>query len=268
MNIPFFILALSFLPFFEARNQVANFVYAPPADGTSVKPERPSLIVRDTCPGCEGEGRLVLVEPNHGQANGRLGGGKKIRKECPLCRGSKKIEAFMNPAELSLQVAKDRVAFAAEHQGKGDIAVGEAFVPNAKYRELDKATLKLVDEAFGDPCRKCNWTGLEACRECHGNGTVKCTNSDCKGGWAVVKTTTEKTVTKSGGSSGSFGSRGGFRSSGGSRRTHRKETTVNVSPCPTCGGAKFLPCHECSGRRAHPCKKCNGLGVKVKGGSL
>ena len=60
-------------------------------------------------------------------------------------------------------------------------------------------------------------------------------------------------------------SNGGFRSSGGSRRTTRKETKVNVSPCPVCGGTKFIVCPECGGRRAHPCSKCNGLGIKTKG---
>ena len=48
----------------------------------------------------------------------------------------------MNPSELALQVASDRAAFAAEHQGRGEIAVGEAFVPNEKYDSLDKERLK------------------------------------------------------------------------------------------------------------------------------
>jgi hypothetical protein len=38
-----------------------------------------------------------------------------------------------------------------------------------------------------------------------------------------------------------------------------------VSPCPVCGGTKFIVCPECGGRRAHPCSKCNGLGIKTKG---
>lgn len=267
MNLYALVLAVSFLPFFESRNQVANFVYDPPADGKSVIPEKPSLYVRENCPGCEGEGKLEMEEPNHGQAKGRLGGGRKIRKKCPLCNGAKKITSFMKPSELMLQVSRDLTEFCAIHQGKGDISVGNAFVPNAKYRELDKKTLKLVKEAFGEPCRKCKWTGIEACRECRGNGIVKCTDSDCKGGWAVVKTTTEKTIVKSGGSSSGRNSCG-FRSRGGSRRTSRKETTVNVSLCSVCGGARFVPCPECNGRRANPCKKCGGLGMKTKGGSL
>lgn len=264
MTIAAALLAISFLQFFEARNQVANFVITPPPEGTSVKPELPDLVVRDKCPGCEGKGDLVLEEPDYGQSKGRLGPPKKVKKPCPLCNGKGKIQAFMNPSELTLQIATDRAAFAAEHQGRGEIPVGEAFVPNAKYSELSKEQRKLVAEAFGHPCKKCNWTGLEPCKKCGGNGMVRCTNSDCKGGWQVVKTTTESSISKSGGSLGGCRSSGGFRSSG-SRRTSRKESNVNVSPCPVCGGARFTVCPDCGGRRANPCTKCNGLGIKKKG---
>ena len=265
MNFLTVILAVSFLPFFEARNQVANFVITPPPEGTSVKPELPDLVVREKCPACEGKGDLVLEEPDYGQAKGRLGPARKVKRQCQLCGGKGRIQAFMNPAELALQVSADRAAFAAEHQGKGEIAVGEAFVPNAKYEEIGKERRKLVEDAFGHPCKKCNWTGIEACTKCHGNGTLRCTNTDCKSGWQVVKMTTESSISKSGSSSGGIRSNGGFRSSGGSRRTTRKETKVNVSPCPVCGGTKFIVCPECGGRRAHPCSKCNGLGIKTKG---
>ena len=266
VNLSIAIVAVSFLPFFEARNQVANFVIDPPPEGKSVKPALPNLTVTETCPGCDGKGELVLEEPDYGQAKGRLGPAKKTRKKCPLCGGRGKMQAFMNPSSLALQVASDRAAFAAEHQGRGEIAVGEAFVPNEKYNSLDKERLKLVEAAFGHPCKKCNWTGLEPCRKCSGSGLVKCSNSDCKGGWAVVKTTTESSVRKSGSSSNGIRSNnGGLRSRSGSRSTVRKETKINVSPCPVCGGAKQLSCPDCGGRRAHPCPKCNGLGIKTKG---
>ena len=141
MNISIAIIAVSFLPFFEARNQVANFVFDPPPEGKTVKPTLPNLTVTETCPGCDGKGELVLEEPDYGQAKGRLGPAKKTRKQCPLCNGKGKRQAFMNPSELALQVSADRAAFAAEHQGRGEIAVGDAFVPNAKYSELGKDRL-------------------------------------------------------------------------------------------------------------------------------
>ena len=125
MNLSIAIIAVSFLPFFEARNQVANFVIDPPPEGKSVKPALPGLTVTETCPGCDGKGELVLEEPDYGQAKGRLGPAKKTRKKCPLCGGRGKMQSFMNPSELALQVASDRAAFAAEHQGRGEIAVGQ-----------------------------------------------------------------------------------------------------------------------------------------------
>lgn len=265
MNILAAILAVSFLQFFEARNQIANFVITPPPAGTSVKPERPDLIVHDNCQGCDGKGKLVLEEPDYGQSKGRLGPGKKVRRKCPLCSGRGEVRAFMKPSELALFVAQDRASFAAEHQGRGEIAVGEAFVPNDKYNSLDKERKKLVENAYGHPCKKCVWTGIEACKKCKGNGILRCDNSDCKNGWQVVKTTTESTISKSGNSSSGFRSNCGFRSRSGSRRTTRKETKINVSVCPTCEGTNFIQCPECNGRRAHPCSKCNGLGIRKKG---
>lgn len=267
MNCITVLLAVSFLQFFEERNQVANFVIAPPAEGAAaVKPELPDLVVRDACEACDGKGFLVLEEPDYGQAKGRIGVAKKVRRNCPLCSGKGRVQAYMNPAELARQVAADRASFAAEHQGRGEIAVGEAFVPGADYAKLDKDRRKLVENAYGYPCRTCNWTGIEACRKCGGNGMTRCTNSDCKGGWAVVKTTTETTVSKTGSRSGSFQTNsGGFRSTSGSRRTNRKETKVTVTPCPECEGSQFIVCPDCAGRRAHPCAKCKGLGTRPKG---
>ncbi len=275
MNILAAVLAISFLQFFEARNQVANFVIDPPPEGTSVKPELPDFTVTEACPGCDGKGDLVLVEPNYGQATGRIGKARKERRKCPICKGKGKIQTLMNPSEILLQVAADRNAFESEHQGKGEIAVGEAFVPHETYEGLSKEKRKLVDNAFGRPCKKCNWTGLEACRKCKGKGVVQCTNSDCKGGWIVTKNTTSTSVTRSGSSSvsvktssccGSKSSRGSRSSSvSAPRRTTRSDTQITVSPCPVCGGATITPCPECGGRRANPCKKCMGLGIKRKG---
>lgn len=236
MNALAAMLAISFLQFFEARNQIANFVVTPPSEGTGVRPELPDLVVSDKCPGCDGRGRLVLEEPDYGQFKGRIGSRKKVRRECPLCGGKGKTKAFMNPAMLALQVAEDRAAFAAEHQGRGEIAVGEAFVPSDKYDGLSRERRKLVEDAYGRPCKKCNWTGIEACRKCRGNGVVRCTGSDCRDGWLVVMPST----------------------------AHRA-TTPSVSACPTCGGIGLTACPECGGRRANPCSKCGGLGIKRKG---
>ncbi len=259
------LLAVSFLNYFEDRNKVANFVIEPPQEGQEVKPEKPDLMIRMKCPACAGEGELRLEEPNFGQANGRLGGARKIRKTCPLCKGYKRVEGFMPPADLTIQVARDREEFASRHQAKGEIPVGQAFVPNAIYETLDKKKIRLVEAAYGRSCKKCNWTGLEACKGCRGDGLVKCSEDECKGGFLVTKTTIEKTRTRSG-SSFSNGncsrSRSGIGS--GSRRTSYKETKVTVQVCPTCGGGKQVVCPECGGRRAHPCKKCSGLGIQQK----
>ena len=263
MNTLIAVIAVSFLPFFEARNKVANFVVDPPKKGEETAGAKlPSLVVMETCPACEGKKTLTLVEPDYGQAKGRIGSGRTLRRDCPICRAKGKIRAYMNPNDLSRQISADRSAFAAAHQGRGEIAVGEAFVPNDRYATLDKDRIKLVDNAFGRPCKACKWTGIEACAKCKGFGVVKCANSDCKGGWSVVKTTTESSVSKSG--SSAYGRHcGGFYSSG-SRTKRHKDTKISVTPCPDCNGARFTICPECGGMRAHPCRKCGGIGMKPK----
>ena len=266
MNLLPILAALTFLPYFEARNQVANFVLTPPAEGAEeVRPVKPELEVKAVCPACEGKGELILVEPDFGQRTGRLGAPKKTKVQCALCKGRGRFQSFADPADLTVQVAKDREAFAANHQGKGEIAVGQAFVPNADFNdEANKKKLKLVEEAFGKPCPKCEWTGITACRKCHGHGYLECPEDDCKGGFLVSKVTTEKSYSRSGGSGGY--NRGSL--SGGSRKTTKKETKVTVQVCPTCGGAKMIVCPECNGRKATPCKSCSGLGFKQKARSL
>lgn len=265
------VLAVSFLPFFEAKNTVANYLVTPPPAGQTVTCERPAFQTREICPACEGKGEIMLQEQNYGQANGRLGAAQKKRVKCAVCKGQKRFDTFMAPSELTLQVAQDREKFAAEHQGRGEIPVGQAFIPQAEYEAIkkDRQKLKLIEESYGRPCQTCYWTGVEACKKCDGRGVLPCPNDDCKGGWAVVKTTTSFTRTKSGGSNLRGGyNRGGFSGSSGSRRVSRKEEKVNVNICPECDGAAMILCPECQGRRAKPCRKCNGLGTKQKGSGL
>ncbi|MGN0842851.1 MAG: hypothetical protein ACI4QF_06245 [Kiritimatiellia bacterium] len=271
MNTSVFLLALSFLPFFEARNQAANFIIAPPAEGVEAKAEKPDMTGYTICPACVGKRELLLEEPDFGQHDGRLlGGSKKKRKKCPLCKGEGRFASFMDPADIALQIARDHETFVAEHRGKGELSVGEAFVPHDAYESLDRNKKKMIEEAFGKACTKCNWSGIEACKKCSGRGVLPCPEDDCKNGFLVTKTTTEKTRRRSGGLSGNNGynRNSGFRSSSGSRTKTIKETKTTVLVCPTCEGAKFVLCPECNGRKAHPCKKCNGLGIKKKGGGF
>ncbi len=258
------ILAVSFLPFFEAKNEAAGNIADPAGVRTrTAEAVRPDLTAREKCPACAGKGRIKLIEPELGQYNGRIGARARKTAECPLCRGAGRLAAFTDPDALALQVAKDRETFEATHLSRGEIPVGEAFLPRETYDRLatdkDKEILKLVKEAYGEPCAKCNWTGIEPCRKCGGKGVVKCTGSDCKNGWTVTKTSTSCTKSRSGGNSLSLS--GSRRQSGGSR-VSRKEERISVSVCPDCGGAALVKCGECGGRRAIPCRKCNGTGVK------
>ncbi len=255
-----FLLAISFLPFFEAKNAAANLLISPPDDGVEVKCERPNLFTTFPCQACNGSGEIMLEEQDFGQMNAtRLGRMKKIKHKCAVCNGKKRIEAFMSPVELAMQVAADREKFEASHQNNGDIPVGQAFIPRAKHENLDKKKLKLISKIYGEPCRTCHWTGIEPCKKCDGNGLMDCPNDDCRGGWAVTTFETSYSKRRSGGIN--TNSRRSYGSS--SRSESRKEKKVNVTLCHDCGGANKIRCKECNARRAKPCRKCKGLGTKA-----
>ncbi len=259
------LFAASFLQFFEGRNVAANCIIEPPPDGEVWgETAKPELAAHEKCPACDGKGELKLIEPELGQYNGRIGGRTRKTVKCPLCKGSRRVEAYPDPDRLAAEVASERERFAAAHLAKGDIPVGDAFIPREKYEELSdkknkagREKLKLIKETYGEGCAKCGWTGLTACRKCDGKGFVKCTNPDCKDGWAVTKTVSSCSKSSSGRSSSSW------RSSC-SRRTTRKEERISVNVCPICEGAAIIRCEECGGMRAEPCKRCKGAGFTKK----
>lgn len=260
MTAASFVLAVSFLPFFEARNTAVNNMINPSSGEvvTTATCEKPNLMRREKCPACKATGVIVLEEQDFGQFTvQRLDRPKKIRSKCAYCNGARYIDSFYNPTELTLLVAQERTKFEAEHTAKGDVPVGEAFIPKEQYDKLDRKMQKLVKKAYGEPCRSCHWLGITPCKECDGNGSIKCPNRDCKNGWSVTKTESSYTKRSSGRSLG-----GSFNRSGGSRRVTRKKENVNVQPCHQCFGIGAIRCPDCHGRRALPCKKCSGLGTK------
>lgn len=255
------LLAISFLPFFEAKNVAVNNIIDPDQNIEVNENDfkKPELLIRDKCPACKAAGIIVIEEKNFGQfSTYRLERPKKIKQKCPFCMGSRYIEAFYNPTELKILIARDRSKFEADHLAKGEVPVGKAFIPKENHGKIDRKMIKVLKEAYGEPCRTCHWLGIAPCKECDGNGHKPCPNNDCKNGWMVTQTESSYTKTSSGGSL----SRGSYNRSGTSRRITRKKTNVNVQICPECSGIGMIKCPECNGRRAQPCRKCNGLGTK------
>ena len=250
-----------FADYFEVRNRMANFVLAAPSPGEegALDLRLPDATAHMRCPFCEGRRECVLEEPNYGQLDGRIGGAKKKKLRCPLCKGAGGWKAFEDPARRSADIARGLAEFSASHQSKGDLAEGGAFIPR-DFADADRKTLRRVQEAFGKPCSQCKWSGIVQCRKCGGKGVVRCGAKDCKGGWLVTKTTT--TQSHSGG--GIRGGNSSFHSVGS--RSHRttKRETVTVVLCPDCGGAALRRCEECDGERAKICPRCSGTGVKQK----
>lgn len=253
----------AYLRYFEARNDAANMMLASPgAPAPEIVLERPESMARTTCPACEGKGELVLKEPDYGQFDGRMNKGKTTRKTCPVCGGRRFWRAYTSPKILAEEIARARSQFISRHQARGDVPAGMAFVPRASHDAADRKRLKLVEETYGKPCTRCEWSGLEPCKDCKGEGAVKCSNKECKGGW-VVTTTTTTTSHSPGRSTGYSRNSGGFHRS--SRRGSRTvKTTVTVTECTVCKGAAKLLCDGCRGMRAAACTKCHGLGFRQK----
>lgn len=252
------ILAASFLSFFEARNTIARYAIEPPTDTNSiVRAERPSVFAEETCECCRGAGEVKLQEPDFGQNDGSLSSARIYRKTCPICKGKGRRAVYQNPDTLKAEIAANRQEFENNHRQLGEIALGEAFVPNDLYAKLDRKQMKLIEEGYGKPCT-CLWSGLEACRHCHGKGYEPCRAKDCENGFVVMRHTASETNTRSGSSSLRSSS---FRSTGNSHRSSGR-TTITVNLCPTCQGVAQVICSECSGQRAAPCRRCHGTGEK------
>ena len=254
----------SFVEYFESRNRMANYVLAPPppdpnpsshAPHFSIRLPDPSGYVR--CQFCEGRKEVVLEEPNYGQLDGRIGGAKKKKLRCPLCNGAGGWKAFSDPIWRANEITRAFAEYCARHQSRGELMEGNAFVPRELSLTADKKSLKRVAQAFGKPCKKCNWSGILPCKKCNGHAVVKCTSKDCKNGWVVTKTT----ITNSHSGGGIRGGHGAFHSVGSHSRRTTKRETVTVTTCPECGGAALLRCPECGGERATICNKCSGLGT-------
>ncbi len=242
--------------YFEARNAVANMMLAPPdALATASRTPGEQLMHPDGttwmfCPVCDGKGAVISEPPDYGQWEGRMNRGKKERVRCPLCNGRKSWRAYFPPDELEATASLARQRFAAAHQSAGDVGVGNAFVPRTTHDAAERKLLKLAEKAYGKPCSRCDWTGVEECKACKGAGTVKCPNKECESGWIVTRTAV----------AGSHGRSHGA-SHGGRRHSSRRET-VTVTQCQTCGAAARLICPECNGMRGAVCSKCRGSGLK------
>ncbi len=241
------LLAVSFLPYFEARNQVANYLVTPPDTTAEItKPAKPEPASRKACPTCEGKGKLKIQEPDYGQNKGRLNlKSKKITVPCARCQGRKQVMLY-DMTSLKQQVARDFETYTLNHQTKGEMPVGCAFVPQADYETIDKKKLKLIENTFGKPCTSCHWLGLTDCKKCRGEGVRKCSEERCRNGFIIPEDVENE-------NNNSY-----------SRRTKKITLLRKFEVCTTCGGTEQERCSDCAGRGALPCEKCHGIGYKQK----
>ena len=205
----------------------------------------------EKCPACKGARVFVQRPPDIGQGAGRLGAHDYLSKKvpCPLCGAKGVLPGYRNYANMTRFLAEGRREFDSMHQAAGDKKVGYAWVPAALAEGMNVRDRAAVASAYGAPCPKCGWTGLEACQACKGDGVVACKAVGCKNGFVEA--------TKQNGLGG--GSVG--RSSGRSGQRQQQNENKEVRPCDNCSGTALVTCEACSGARLQPCRKCNGEGL-------
>lgn len=252
-----FAAALSFLPYFEARNNLALRSIMPEAANelkeSDCKPILPDMTKLVKCMSCKGNGVLVLKEEDFGQLTGRIRSARKIKQKCPICGGKGKRMLFIAQEELKAAIAKDYAKYCEKHSKRGEIAFGAYFLP--KDCNADKKTIRRVIDQTGKVCRKCEWSGIDTCRKCKGEGLLRCSDKNCHYGWSVKEESGDAERDSS-------DSVVAHKSGSGKKPDYLRKISVEI--CEECHGSCFVICENCSGRGAVACKSCRGVGYKIK----
>ena len=203
----------------------------------------------EQCPACKGARDFVQKAPDVGQNVGRIGVRDWLKKKvpCPLCGAKGVLPGYRNYASMTRFLAEGRREFDTIHQAAGDRKIGYAWVPESLAEGMNVRDRAAVAGAYGAPCPKCGWTGLEPCQACKGEGVVKCKATGCKDGF--VESVAQNLL-------------GGGNVGRGSRtRSTQQQQKKEVRPCEKCSGTALVLCESCAGARLQPCKKCSGEGL-------
>lgn len=252
-----FAAAISFLPYFEARNSLALRALSSETDveggENDAVPTLPDMTKRVKCISCKGHGVLNLKEEDFGQLKGRIRSAKKIKCKCPVCNGSGRRTIYLDQDELKVAIARDYAKYREGHSLRGEVASGAYFFP--KESTADKKTMRKITDQTGKVCSKCDWSGIETCKKCKGAGLLKCPNKNCYYGWSVTEEDEEA-------KNGPGESQGAYKSSRGKKPDYLRKISVEI--CEDCKGAGKIVCEECAGKGAVACKSCRGIGYKTK----
>ncbi len=186
------------------------------------------------CHVCKGTGKYKVDL-------GKVDGSKNVKFvegiNCKRCDGLGWRMAHLSVDRIKMNVLKGRQAFEQKCMVDGYRKLGRAYVTEELLEKLDLRQRAMVMTGIPSPCKECQYTGLDVCRDCKGTGWVECPAENCKDGVIELPSS----------------------SSSGYMKKKRLNGEVQEK-CGVCQGWGEIPCRSCQGSKCCICEKCGGTG--------
>ena len=186
------------------------------------------------CRVCKGTGKYKVEV-------GKVSGTKNIKFvdgiQCSRCNGKGYLTAHLSVDRVKMNVLKGRQAFEQRQMVANDRKLGRAYVSQEIYDKLDQRQRVLVMTGLHAPCKECQYTGIEICRECRGSCWEECPAENCNDG--VIEKANE---------------------SAGNYKAKKRLNSDLQEQCGMCQGWGEIPCRSCQGKGCQICEECGGTG--------
>jgi hypothetical protein len=233
------------LEYFKLRNDVASAILSGNEETVEKAIKKASgfytkiRIETKKCSTCKGAKPFIVSEPDYKQNIGRIKKSEKLGQHkvvCPVCKMNGFIKAYKPTNKMTKDLSAALRTFEAKSLAEGMIKTNGAFLSSIQIEKATPLQMQAISLYMGEPCKRCNMTGISQCRKCKGEGTIKCRTSRCDEGWIKFQR----------------------------KSTQKTKYPPTFKPCPQCRGTETTPCAECLGSRATICKDCNGEGFTQK----
>ena len=216
---------------------------------------------RVPCRVCKGTGKYKVDL-------GKVDGSKNVKFvegiKCKLCGGRGWKVSHLSVERIKMNYLKGRQTFEQQCMVAGYVKLGRAYVPEDIFSALSLRQRVLVMTGIPAPCKDCQYTGLDVCRECKGTGWEDCPAENCKDGVIEESSSSSRSSMKKKRLNGEVQEKCGICQGWGEipcRMCQGKGCRI----CDECGGTGEAPrCKRCSGTGLATCTRCNGTG-KYKG---
>ena len=222
---------------------------------------RSMTVGRVPCRVCKGTGKYKVDL-------GKVDGSKNVKFvegiSCKRCNGRGWKICHLSVARIKMNVLKGRQTFEQQCMVEGYHKLGRAYVPEELFSVLSLRQRVMVMTGIPAPCKECQYTGLDECRNCRGTGWVECPAENCKDGVIEAPSSSGRSYMKKKRLNGEVQEKCGVCQGWGEIPCRTCQGT-GCCICEKCGGTGEAPrCKRCSGSGLITCTRCNGSG-KYKG---